>query len=280
MRLVIDSNKLRSPDLHDFLAESVENFAILTDYAWMEAYKGDPLLSISKSLAILCDFPQQVLILKGTKAIGALDARSPGLADRMIWKRSDAKFSETVAGLRAAQRGDLRPILAMQLHSEAARKQMAKTLADAEGILGAMSEMQDIYTKAEIAEIRSGAPYSVSVARKMFDSAEYMTFNLFKRHPFKLKQPSLKSLPNTYLFRYALATNLFLMHWIRGGSQQLIKPEKTQNSTIDLIFAVYGTYFNGLLTDDRFAGDIHAELRVVLKIFGARLPKEYLSFFD
>ena len=39
-RVVIDSNRLQSDELRVFLSLTCDNYAVLTDYAWMEAYKG------------------------------------------------------------------------------------------------------------------------------------------------------------------------------------------------------------------------------------------------
>jgi hypothetical protein len=43
MRNVIDSNYLQHRGLRAYLDRSRNNFAVLTDYAWMEAYKGDTI---------------------------------------------------------------------------------------------------------------------------------------------------------------------------------------------------------------------------------------------
>ena len=65
MRMVVDSNYLQCPELRQYLERSSENIAVLTDYASMEAYKGDTLTSIYKSMAILSEFPHQTEILRG-----------------------------------------------------------------------------------------------------------------------------------------------------------------------------------------------------------------------
>jgi hypothetical protein len=43
VRKIVDSNVLQSPVLRAYLSKSANNFAVLTDYAAMEAYKGDTL---------------------------------------------------------------------------------------------------------------------------------------------------------------------------------------------------------------------------------------------
>ena len=57
MKLVIDSNQLQTPEFLEFLARSPKNLAVLPDFAAMEAYKGDSLKTIFKSMAVLADFP-------------------------------------------------------------------------------------------------------------------------------------------------------------------------------------------------------------------------------
>jgi hypothetical protein len=54
-------------------------------------------------------------------------------------------------------------------------------------------------------------------------------------------------------------------------------PEKVRNDFIDLNFATVGTYFNGLMSVDKRALDIHLELRVVLERLGARMPNYNLE---
>src|SRR6266851_566608 len=83
-RMVVDSNVLQSDLLRAYLSKSSDNFAVLTDYAAMEAYKGDTLASIFKSMAILADFPRQVIVLKTTGVLCGLSGRRAGLQRRMI----------------------------------------------------------------------------------------------------------------------------------------------------------------------------------------------------
>lgn len=64
MKLVVDSNRLQSEELRTYLNASTSNLAVISDFAAMEAYKGNTLASIYKSMQVLADFPNQVLILK------------------------------------------------------------------------------------------------------------------------------------------------------------------------------------------------------------------------
>ena len=79
MRKVVDSNFLQSDELRDYLSKSAGNYVVLTDYAAMEAYKGDTLGTIYRSMEILADYPKQVIVLKGTQVVCGLRGRGAGL---------------------------------------------------------------------------------------------------------------------------------------------------------------------------------------------------------
>jgi histidinol-phosphate/aromatic aminotransferase/cobyric acid decarboxylase-like protein len=70
--MVVDSNFMQREELRSYLAASTENYAVLTDYAAMEAYKDDILALIFHSMEIVADYPKQVIILKATSIVCGL----------------------------------------------------------------------------------------------------------------------------------------------------------------------------------------------------------------
>lgn len=107
MRKVIDSNCLESQTLRDYLGAREDNYAVLTDYAAMEAYKGDTLKSIYSSMSIVSEFPRQVLILKSTSKIVRMSGREKGLQKRLIDKSQTSSFPKYCADLSAARAGNM-----------------------------------------------------------------------------------------------------------------------------------------------------------------------------
>ncbi|MBP1852850.1 hypothetical protein [Rhizobium halophytocola] len=91
-RKVVDSNAMQSEALRSFLSASTSNYAVLNDYAAMEAYKGDTLISIFRSMNIVCEFPRQIIVLKTTGRICSLAGRARGLQRRMIEERQTRDF--------------------------------------------------------------------------------------------------------------------------------------------------------------------------------------------
>ena len=279
MRVVIDSNRLQSDELRAFLTASGDNKAVLTDYAWMEAYKGNSVKSIVRSMAVLCDFPDQVVLLRGTKAVGALDARAPGIAERMILPRSAGQFAETVKGLRQAIEGKPKVIAQILSHGRAAEEQMAKVLADASQLPAILADIAGILSPEEVRACRKGTPYQKPMFEKVLAATNRMCDNLFGAHPGKPRRPSRKSRVNTFLFRHSLAAVLYLLDWIREGGQLDKRRDRVRNDLIDLNFATYGTYFNGVMSDDAKLRVFHEELRIVLRLLGARMPPDYVALF-
>jgi len=54
MKMVVDNNYLQCQALRDYLSASTENYAVLTDYAAMETFKGNTQV-IYRSMEILAE---------------------------------------------------------------------------------------------------------------------------------------------------------------------------------------------------------------------------------
>src|SRR5438552_1557521 len=92
MRKVVDSNALRSTALASFLEASESNFAVVTDYCGIESHRESPLVTVPESMATLCRFPRQALVLKSTHAICRMSGRSKGLQRRLVDERQTREF--------------------------------------------------------------------------------------------------------------------------------------------------------------------------------------------
>lgn len=77
---------------------------------------------------------------------------------------------------------------------------------------------------------------------------------------------------NTFIFRYALCGYVSILKRIEDGGAGRTKPEKLRNDVIDVNFAAFATYFDGLLTSDKRAGAIYAEAAALLREVFATPP--------
>ncbi len=135
MQKVVDSNFLQSDGLRDYLSKSSANFVVLTDYAAMEAYKGDTLASIFRSMEILAQYPKQVIVLKGTQIVCGLRGRNAGLQRRLIDERQTREFSAYCKNLLAAQHGNVDLQNSILEHGREATAHMNRMLADVADLL-------------------------------------------------------------------------------------------------------------------------------------------------
>ena len=276
MRKVVDSNYLRNPGLRAYLSASQHNMAVLTDYASMEAYKGDTLISIYNSMAILAEFPSQVLVLKNTLVACGLTGRGAGLQRRFIDEAQTRDFGTYCRHLAVAKAGNVR--LQRQLldfGQEATQHLEKRMLADAGTFPEVIELIAANYTKEELVALRTAAPYSDAMVKKFITSVLQVSLTMFQSHPRVQNIPNRKEVPNTFVFRAALCAYLLALDWIAMAGPQGAKGasvKRLRNDIVDVNFAAYATYFDGLLSCDGKTRRIHDQARLFLaKVSGCHI---------
>jgi hypothetical protein len=273
MRMVVDSNFLQRPQLRAYLSASKSNFAVLTDYASMEAYKGNTLVSIYKSMAILSEFPKQVIILKGTQAVCGLRGRRSGLQRRLIDQRQTQEFPTYCKHLSAAQRGDQglqAQLLALGREADA---QMSRMLSDAEKMAERLEGVARTFTKEELLALRTRNPPPDGMCEKTIKNIMWIAGFLFRDHPRTNGLPPWNEAPDTFIFRLAICMYAWAFNWISVGGAKGAKPMTILNDLVDLNFGAYATFFDGLLTADEKLSKLHNDAtrlhRAVFKLSGS-----------
>ena len=277
MRIVVDSNQLQTERLRTYLAKSRTNFAVLTDYAAMEAYKGNTLESIYKSMGILCEYPYQIIILKNTRIVSGLSGRGSGLQKRLIDKSQTKNFQDYAHDLRAAKNGNL----SVQRHllelGKQADEHLASMVADAKATRAAFVGIASMYSKKERRSVRLGQRYSTAMIKKTVENVVHVAGNVFDAYPEVRNWPVYKELPNTFIFRAVLCNHLLALDWSALGGVKDASAEKLRNDYVDMSFAAYATFFDGLLSADAKVSRIHQEARKWLSsLFGCQLHGEHL----
>ena len=103
--------------------------------------------------------------------------------------------------------------------------------------------------------------------------------NLYRRHHARPRLPHRRARFNGFIHRHALAALLYFLRWVREGSPLEKAAKKVRNDIVDVSFATYGSFFNGVMTDDAKVRELQMELRVVLGESPARMPPEYPEGF-
>ena len=250
---------MQSDRLRTFLSSSPKNTAVITDYAAMEAYKGDTLSSIFKSMGVLSEFPNQVLILKSTTKACGLYGRASGLQKRLIDKSQTSHFPAYVRHLTLAQRGHTSLKRQLLDHGRVASEHMNRLLTEIQNTGTAHKEIRSIYTKCELATYRNGGPLPKSFFQKSLSEISKIAKINFKKHPEVKRLPKENELINTFIFRSCLCYYLLALDWVARGGAEDAKPEKHRNDLIDSIFVTFATYFDGFMTSDARASRVYDE---------------------
>jgi hypothetical protein len=275
VRKVIDSNQLQAPQLREYLGKSLKNFAVLPDFVAMEAYKGDSLKSIFKSMSVLADYPRQAIVLKGTAKIFSLHGRVKGLQRRLIDEVQTNEFSEFVHGLRLAENGNTRVQKQILDHGARASEHLDKMLNEAPGISVAIQEVVRRFTKEDLARIRSNNWFEPTLSQQIITTTTRLAVEVYNASPLTLRGAILKTneFQNTFVFRVTLAFFIMALRKVADGGLNGLRPEKFRNDFVDMILVAYGTYFDGLMSADKnvnFMFTLTCEL--LFAFFEAEIP--------
>ncbi len=255
MRKIVDSNYLQSPDLKKYLSKSEDNFVVLTDFLAMETYKSNDFAEISAAMETLTQFPEQIIVLKETHIVCGLKGRKSGLQKRLIDDTQTEEFADFCADFIAAKDGDEQLQGAIQDHGQEAKAQMESTLADVESLPEAITEIDDIFSAAETDILRQDRDITDDMVDKLIENVLLLAAKLLRDHPRATNLPDAAELPNTFLFRVALCTHLRAISQITAGGPEGERPQQTRDDIVDIYFAAYATFFDGLLTADKILDD-------------------------
>jgi hypothetical protein len=264
-RLVIDSNALQSDELEEFLARSKGNFAVVNDYLAMEAYKGNTMASIFRSMKILTRFPHQVIVLKSTGRIAGLRGGRAGLQRGMIDERQTREFPKFCEALRAAELGNANLQQQILESGRAADNHLDRLLASAPIMRDGINELRKQFTQNELGSIRKRDPFPSSLIHKATKFMTELTLLTISRHP--NPPPPFRSpdeMWNSFHFRHAVCAFVWSLDWIGNGGAENVRADRLRNDLVDVIFSTYATFFDGLMSRDDKVRRVYSHAAFIL----------------
>ena len=215
----------------------------------MEAVKGDTLASVHKSLAILAEYPQQVVVLKTTWDVCSLHGGSRGLQRRLVDVPRTREFGIFCKALHNAKRGE--PAMQQELLrlGREATSHLHSMRTDALEFLQSGLGSAKMFTREEQRQVRHSDHVSPEVLAKLVQACIWQSEVLFANHPAVRRLPTRAELPNTYIFRSSLCHLLLVLKWAFDGGASP-NPDRLRNDMVDAHFASYSTYFDALLSKD------------------------------
>jgi hypothetical protein len=279
LRVVVDTNSLASGELRAFLSASKANRAVLPDYVAMERFKPGNLEGLRDGLAVLRPFADQVVILKGTGEVSRLNPDESRLPDAMIDTEQTASFGEFCHLLDRALDGD--PQLLRQLRERAvwAQAQMSVVLAGASKFSADLAEFEAFFSAADLTHMRRGGALTPAMHDKFDAAVSAVAHSVFKNAPGPLAWPSAGNWPNHFILRNAFCHGVYMLSSIQRGIGAR-KPDKARNDVVDVLLATYGTYFNGVMSNDALTNQVHHISRFLLETDDVSLSPDYLQLVD
>ncbi len=254
LQKIIDQNYLREPNesLHIYLNKG--NQVVLTDFACMESYKGNSLINLKRSQEIISQYQKQVKILKGTQEVINLTKENiKAVRERLIDEDSTkdyGKFCHILNHLE--ERGYQDQYDDFMQKSHEANEFFKTKEKDTKKILKGIELNSKSYNSDELKMLRS----KKELTKKLTDEFLYkITKHIMILATMLMKKNNsmiydFDIVKGNYIFRYAAANYFLGLKWISDGGYQNISLNKFANDIIDMSYATYGTYFDGVLSKD------------------------------
>jgi len=154
MRKVVDANFLRHPGLADYLGGHRTNQVVFTDYACMECYKGNAVENIQHSLDIVSRYPEQIIVLKGTRDVIRLQAERRAIPADLVDSQQTAEFHDFCRDVRSALDGDMALRSQLLRLGEMANAHFDRMRLDAPGVAEAIQQMAQSSSRDQLTELR------------------------------------------------------------------------------------------------------------------------------
>ena len=142
-------------------------------------------------------------------------------------------------------------------HGEMVNNHFKKMLSDAKYLGQAFINISELYSKDELRELKSIKSFdydielSDNLEKKLINGIHLMSRYCYSNIPQKTPVPKIRNYYNSYLFRFAVCGYLLALRWITSGGACDVKATKLRNDVVDITYATYATYFDGLLTNDK-----------------------------
>ncbi|RDJ01385.1 hypothetical protein B5K06_33625 [Rhizobium grahamii] len=108
-------------------------------------------------------------------------------------------------------------------------------------------------------------PFPDTLIEKAMKFIVELTFMAMSTHPNPPPRVrSVDELQNTFLFRHSVATFVWSLDWIARGGADNVRADRMRNDVVDVIFATYATFFDGLLSKDDRAQRVYQATHSIL----------------
>lgn len=275
MRVVIDTNSLQSHELRIFLSADRANVAILPEHTIVEVFKQNTLDQVYLSFEVISAFPNQIAILRSNRHVADTDVRYPGFANRFFDRSAIRGLPKFIQMLASAKAGDVRLQAQLGERRKWALERIDKGMLAFGDASEELATLRSQFNRSDLAALSRNERTSHEFKVLLFDLTTSFANDLWRQRTSKFLSPG-NSRFNDFTWRYVLCHLLRLLYLTADGGVRR-KPMKLINDHFDNVFAAYGTYYNGLMTNDVDAQRTYLVARTVLEFLGGRVPEDYIG---
>ncbi len=266
IKKIIDAGALRSPELETFLSMSRQHFAVITDYATVEMFYGDPQVNLRRSLQIISRFSAQVIILKSNAQIWKLIPRnSAGLKRRLQDDRKTRNFSKYCRALFGDADRSQRLSAGIAEFGNSVQETRERFTRLSVSIRTAIGELEGQFTPDDLRAIRAGEKPSLSFSEHALTNIMGLTALYFRDVVRADPMPDLHQVLFSLPFRYVVCSYALSLKWVFEKGYAAASREKLRNDYIDVTYSAYATIFDGLITKDKKLRENYAASSWILK---------------
>lgn len=273
MRVVIDANRMRKPELMAYLMLSPNNKAVISDYSAIESYKSEDPNSVLEHFRIVSSFPTQIVVLKATSEVASLDPRTGPMPAQMIDLGQTAEFPRFSDAMTMAYRGNQSVIQQIEDRRGWAQSQL-RSMTDDSDFREVLAIIRQVFSPDQWKTFRRKEPFTPKMQQQLHIAIMMSAEALANGHPTGLTLPEPPHLHHHFTFRLAMCHVIHLIDLAGAGATNR-KPKQVLNDRVDVFHAAYATYFNGLMTTDEKAALTHHHARSALQSLGVALPENY-----
>jgi hypothetical protein len=182
----------------------------------------------------------------------------------LIDEKATRGFPKYCSMLKRAKSGDfgLQQELLQQGHISARHLDKIRATAESANFRERLRAVADLFSAYELGIVRRKEPLSDAMIDKLASVVVRVALDGFAEH--RISKPPAEELTKTFLYRYALCFCFLSLRWASDGGALSAKAEKLRNDLVDLNFASFASFFDGLLSDDAKAMELYGAAKTYL----------------
>lgn len=251
MKKILDVNFIKSDEKLKKYLSNKSNILVAIESLQKEVFKGDK--AFEGSLKKMHEYADQLIFLRKTSAIyrqaksvgffedkkGTKDFRYASKFYRENLHSLDPKLQETMRELKKdAENGLLYHDKNVKIFTEN------------------VENLSKSFTEQELKILRKNLPVTESMKKKVIEFIFLISESLHQQHcvTFDKKTPK-----NSFILRYSIALFFLTLNYVKLGKDknENIRKDRIRNDIIDLEYATFATFFDGLLSDDEQMNTIY-----------------------